>query len=282
MPTVVNFLPKLRRYSAKIPTTALAPQGTACSDTTWLHFAFALTLLPPLLCSVALVRCYIHYVLIPVMERKAGRLELLHRSGQQGSVGLWGGLCCGCRSHKVGWSGRKAPSCYSLLQRVIFSQASDQLASHHKGEEREKFPTHMDHLWEVHWFCLKELIASRQLVISWYCVLALLLGKIQMLLPVHYFLVPGRQHSAHDRKKTSDSSMEKSPGPIFPIQEREILAWLPDITAPEKCFCMLQKSRHWHSSARGMLFSMWRWTASLFSSNAGTFWDIPVDVVHGK
>lgn len=59
-------------------------------------------------------------------------------------------------------------------------------------------------------------------------------GKDSDVIACHYFLVPGRQHLAHDRKKTSDSSMEKSPGPIFPIQETEILAWLPDITAPEK------------------------------------------------
>lgn len=42
----------------------------------------------------------------------------------------------------------------------------------------------MDQLWKFHWFCLKELIALRQPVVSWYCVLALLLGKNQMLLPV--------------------------------------------------------------------------------------------------
>lgn len=55
------------------------------------------------------------------------RPELLHVSGQQVSVGPWGGLCWGGRSRKVGWSRRRAPSCCSLLQGMTFSQASDQL-----------------------------------------------------------------------------------------------------------------------------------------------------------
>lgn len=129
MPTVVNLLPKLRGYSVKISTTALAPHCTACSDATWLHFALAFTPLPPSLCSIALVCYYIHDVLTPAMEREAGRPELLHISGQQGSVRPCGGLCWGGRSHNVGWSRRRAPSCCSLLQRMTFSQASDQLES---------------------------------------------------------------------------------------------------------------------------------------------------------
>jgi len=83
---VVNLLPKLRGYSVKIATTTLAPHFTACSDTTWLHFALAFTPLSSSLCSIEL-RYHIHDVLIPVMERVAGRPELLHVSDQQGSIG---------------------------------------------------------------------------------------------------------------------------------------------------------------------------------------------------
>jgi len=45
MPTVVDLLPKLRRYPVRIHTTIIY---TACSDTTQLHFILAV---PPLLCS---------------------------------------------------------------------------------------------------------------------------------------------------------------------------------------------------------------------------------------
>lgn len=133
MSTVVNLLPKLRWCSVKISTmTALALLCTACSDATWLYFALAFPLLPPSPCSIALVCYYIHHVLTPVMEREAGRPELLHVSGQRGSVGsLWGELCWGGRSCKVGWYRRRPASCCSLLQGMMLSQASDQLESGH-------------------------------------------------------------------------------------------------------------------------------------------------------
>lgn len=64
-------------------------------------------------------------------ERKTGRPELLRVSDQQESVGPQEGLCWGGRSHKAEWSRRKGPSCCNLLQGMMFSQASDQLESHH-------------------------------------------------------------------------------------------------------------------------------------------------------
>jgi len=38
--------------------------------------------------------------------------------------------------------------------------------------------------------------------------LGVVAGKESNIIACHYFSIPGRQHSAHDRKKTSDSSRE--------------------------------------------------------------------------
>lgn len=44
-------------------------------------------------------------------------------------------------------------------------------------------------------------------------------GKESDVIGCHYFLVPGRQHLAHDRKKTSDSSMENLQDQSFPYKK---------------------------------------------------------------
>lgn len=139
MPKVVNLLPKLRGYSVKISTTTALALHCAwfCSC---LYSASPFTLLY----STGVPR----YPQCPHSSNgeRSVRPEMLHVSDQQESVGPWGGLCWGGRSHKVGWSRRRARSCCNLLQGMTFSQASDQLESDHEGEEREKFPAHMPHL----------------------------------------------------------------------------------------------------------------------------------------
>lgn len=44
-------------------------------------------------------------------------------------------------------------------------------------------------------------------------------GKESDVIACHYFLVPGRQHSAHDRKKTSNSNMENLQDQSFPYKK---------------------------------------------------------------